>query len=157
MIYFSPGTQGRVSMNYCKVVSIQEMDLRTPLLMSLFSSKVQAGFPSPADDYLDKKIDLNEHLIKHPAATFLIRVQGDSMVGIGIYENDELIVDRSVKPVAGKVVVAAVDGHLTVKRLIKKNNKYYLHAENPKYADIEIEFENEVLIWGVVIKVLHNV
>lgn len=125
--------------------------------LPLFNSKVSAGFPSPAEDYIAAQLDLNEYLIKHPAATFLVRATGNSMINAGIYENDILIVDRSLKPVHGKIVIVAIDGQLTVKRLYKKNDRYMLLAENPAYAPIEITDSQETYIWGVVTQVLHAV
>lgn len=104
---------------------------------------------------MTEKLDLNEYLIKHPASTFLVRAIGDSMIGAGIHENDILIVDRSLLAVHGKIVIAAIDGQLTVKRLHKKNNKCFLMPENPKYPPIEIKESLETYIWGVVTQVLH--
>lgn len=124
--------------------------------LPLYGSKVPAGFPSPADDHIESHLDLNEHLIKHPAATFFARASGNSMVNAGIYENDILIVDRSLTPSHGKIVVAAIDGQLTVKRLHKKNGKLLLMPENPDYEPIEIQDGNEVYLWGVVTSVIHS-
>jgi DNA polymerase V len=120
-----------------------------------YGSKVQAGFPSPADDYIEGHLDLNEHLIKHPAATFFVRVTGNSMIDAGIQENDILIIDRSIKPSHGKVVVVAVDGQLTVKRLHIKDDKLTLMPENPSFEPIEINENNDICIWGVVTNVIH--
>lgn len=89
----------------------------SPLSLPLFASRVPAGFPSPADDYIDQRLDLNEHLINHPAATFFVRVSGDSMTGASLHDGDLLIVDRALEPVDGRIVIAAVNGELTVKRL----------------------------------------
>jgi DNA polymerase V len=125
--------------------------------LPLYGSKVPAGHPSPADDYIEKQLDLNEHLIKHPSATFFVRVSGNSMIGAGIHENDILVVDRSITPVSGKIVVAALDGQLTVKRLIKTNEKLFLIPENEAFDPIEIKEGNEVYIWGVVTNVIHSV
>lgn len=122
----------------------------------LYANKVPAGFPSPADDYLEAKIDLNHFLIKHPASTFLVRASGDSMKNAGIHTNDVLIVDRSIEPAHGKIVIAAVDGELTVKRLHCKNNKVMLIAENENYKPIDITNEQDLVIWGVVTYVLHE-
>lgn len=126
--------------------------------LPLYSSKVAAGFPSPAEDYIADSLDLNEYLVKHPAATFLVRASGNSMINAGIYENDILIVDRSLPPAHGKIVIAAIDGQLTVKRLHKKpNGQFVLMPENPDYPPIEISEENETYIWGVVTNVIHSV
>ncbi len=124
----------------------------------LVAQQVAAGFPSPADDYLkaETPLDLNEHLIKHPAATFFVRVRGDSMTGCGIFPDDILIVDRSLEPVHRKVVIAVVNGELTVKRLHQAGGKIMLMPENSGYQPIVIENEMELEIWGVVTCVIHG-
>lgn len=125
----------------------------------IFSSKVPAGFPSPADDYIEQKLDLNEHLVTHPAATFFVRVEGHSMKDAGINSGDILVVDRSVKPIHGKVVVAILHGEFTVKRLSMTEDTpptITLIAENDDYPDIPITEEMEFSIWGVVTSVIHN-
>jgi DNA polymerase V len=119
------------------------------LLLPLFTGKVAAGFPSPADDYVEKNLDLNELLVQKPAATFFVRAQGESMLGAGIHPNDILVVDRSIEPIAGKIVICALNGELTVKRLQREHQQWKLQAENPDYADI--------VIWGVVTNVIHAV
>lgn len=123
----------------------------------LYGHKVVAGFPSPADDFIEARLNLNELLIKHPASTFFLRVSGDSMIGAGIHDGDILIVDKSLNPSVGKIVIAAIDGQLTVKRLAHKDNAFYLLAENPAYPPILIKELNETVIWGVVTTVLHTV
>ena len=100
-----------------KVNSIMNFINNNSLSLPLYSSKVPAGFPSPADDHMEEKLDLNTHLVKHPTATFFVKASGDSMVGAGIHSGDILIVDRSLNPKSGKIVIAAIDGQLTVKRL----------------------------------------
>ncbi len=125
------------------------------LQMPLFLSGVSAGFPSPADDYLDRKLDLNEHLIKNPAATFFVRVAGDSMTGGGINDNDILVVDRSLEPSVNDIVIAVVNGELTVKRLIKSRGSWSLIAENPDYPPLEISDETPLEIWGVATYAIH--
>ncbi|HEX4044480.1 MAG TPA: translesion error-prone DNA polymerase V autoproteolytic subunit [Gammaproteobacteria bacterium] len=126
--------------------------------LPLYSSKVPAGFPSPADEHVEDLLDLNKHFIKHPAATFLVRVSGHSMINAGIQENDILIVDRSIPPIHGKIVVAAIDGQLTVKRLHKnKHHQLLLMPDNPDYPPITITDSNETYIWGVVTTVIHSV
>lgn len=134
------------------IVSYDEGEERK---LPMYGNKLSAGFPSPADDFLDKKIDLNEHLIKHPAATFFIRVEGDSMIHAGIFSGDTLIVDRSLHATNGKVVVAVLNGEFLVKRLKKIKNKVFLEAENPKYDPIEIIESVPFEIWGVVTTVIH--
>ncbi len=121
----------------------------------LAESFVPAGFPSPADDYIEKALDLNEYLIANQAATFFVRVSGDSMTGAGIHDGDILIVDRSIDPVRGQVAVAVIDGEMTVKRLRWRGGKLTLEPENDKYPPIEINSESECLIWGVVTYVIH--
>ncbi len=125
------------------------------LPIPLFISKVAAGFPSPADDYIEKNLDLNELLIQKPAATFFVKVQGESMLDAGIHPNDILIVDRSIEAVSGKIVICALNGELTVKRLERLHNQWHLKAENPLYADIVIYEEIDMIIWGVVTHVIH--
>jgi len=118
------------------------------VLTPLFSARVPAGFPSPADDHLDQALDLNEHLIAHPAATFFCRVGGDSMQGIGIFDGDLLIVDRAIEPAHGDVVLAALDGELTCKVLDMHQKR--LLSSNKKYAPIAIGEDNVLIIEGVV-------
>lgn len=125
------------------------------VLLPLLAGKVAAGFPSPADDYVEKTLDLNELLVKKPAATFFARAQGESMLGAGIHPNDILIVDRSIEPVPGKIVICALNGELTVKRLARENEQWKLKAENKNYPDIVIHEELEMVIWGVVTNVIH--
>jgi len=129
-----------------------EASLRRPL----FLSGVSAGFPSPADDYLDRKLDLNEYLVKNPAATFFVRVAGDSMTGAGINDNDILVVDRSLEPCSGNIVIAVVNGDLTVKRLIRNKTSCRLAAENPDYPDLEITEDTPLEIWGVAAYAIHS-
>ncbi|MEK9778938.1 MAG: translesion error-prone DNA polymerase V autoproteolytic subunit [Gammaproteobacteria bacterium] len=121
-----------------------------------FSSRVQAGFPSPADDHLEDSLDLNKYLIHHEESTFFVRAQGDSMLGAGIYPGDILVVDKSLDAKNGKIVIAVVDGEFTVKRLQRYQNKITLKSENPNYRDIDIKKENELTIWGVVTSVIHK-
>ena len=125
--------------------------------LPLYSCKISAGFPSPADDHLERNLDLNSHLVKHPAATFFVRVTGDSMIGAGINDNDILIVDRSLKPSHGKIVIAVVDGQMTVKRLYKESGKLILMPENTLYKPIEIKEDMNIEIWGVVVTAIHSV
>lgn len=124
--------------------------------LPLYASKVSAGFPSPADDYIENKLDLNQHLIKHPNSTFFVRAMGSSMIGAGIFDGDILVVDRSLDPNEGKIVIAAIDGDLTVKRYRKKDGKPFLFPENDKYQPIAINEEEGVYIWGVVTSVIHE-
>jgi DNA polymerase V len=135
---------------------IYRFEKKGQVLRPLFSSGVSAGFPSPADDYIDRELDLNEYLIANPVATFFVRVAGDSMIGAGINHDDILIVDRSIEPVSGKIVIAIVDGELTVKRLVKTGDSCLLVAENPLYPHTEIKKEMELEVWGVVTCAIHR-
>lgn len=117
----------------------------------VLASAVHAGFPSPAEDYIEGSLDLNEHLIRHPAATFIVRVEGESMTGAGIFPGDLLVVDRSVEPRDGHVVIAALQGELTVKRLKGREGAWRLVAEHPDFNDIQLTKEGvDASIWGVV-------
>lgn len=124
--------------------------------LPLAESSVPAGFPSPADDFIANRLDLNEHLILHPAATFFVRVAGDSMIGAGITDGDILIVDRSLEPADGKVVIAVISGELVVKRLRRTEKGWLLLAENDDYPPIEVGEEGEFEVWGVVTNVIHH-
>ena len=128
-----------------------------PFTIPLFGCKISAGFASPADDHLEKNIDLNDLLIKKPAATFMLRVEGNSMIGAGIHDGDLLIVDRSIDASDGSIVIAVVDGGLTVKRLSKTASRVRLIPENPNYSPIEILEGDELTIWGCVRHVIHSV
>ena len=116
----------------------------------LYGHKVVAGFPSPADDYIEARLNLNDRLIQHPETTFILRVEGDSMKNAGILDGDLLLVDKSIKPVSGKIVIAAIDGELTVKRLSITPSANWLLPENDDYPAIEIKEETDITIWGVV-------
>jgi DNA polymerase V len=131
-------------------------DHPTVLPLPLYGSRIAAGFPSPADDHLEDTLDLNEHLIKHPAATFFVKVQGESMIGAGIHHGDMLVVDRSEDAKSGAIVIAVVNGELTVKRLKIESDRIWLMPENPNYAPLEIREGMELVIWGVVIHVIHS-
>ena len=123
----------------------------------LFLARVSAGFPSPADDYVESALDLNAYLVRNPAATFMVKVGGDSMAGAGIADGDILVVDRSEEAVHGKIVVAVLDGELTVKRLHIRGNARLLVPENPKYKPLRIEPGQELQLWGVVVGVVKRV
>ncbi|MFM2172135.1 MAG: translesion error-prone polymerase autoproteolytic subunit [Cyanobacteriota bacterium] len=129
---------------------------RTPLRLPLASSTVAAGFPSPADDYIDVGIDLNEALIRHPSSTFFLRVSGDSMVEAGIQDGDLLVVDRSLDARPGQVVVAVLDGAFTLKRLARHQGRLRLEAANSAYPPLELHQCGDVQIWGVAIHVIHS-
>lgn len=125
------------------------------LQIPLYSSHVEAGFASPADDFVEEYLDLNDLLVKREEATFFVRVTGRSMVDAGIHPNDILIVDRSLEAKHGKIVIAVIDGEVTVKRLYNQAGKVILKAQNPQYKDIPIN--GALHIWGVVTSVIHQV
>lgn len=123
----------------------------------LFSSRISAGFASPADDDIETRLDLNLHLVKNPSNTFFLRVEGDSMIGAGIHEGDLLVVDSSIEPSDGKIVIASVNGEVTVKRLtIGVNKTVTLCPENKNYPYMVVEPETDFKIWGVVTSVVHQ-
>lgn len=124
-------------------------DNPTPLELPLFTSTVPAGFPSPADDHIEGKLDLNEHLVRRPAATFFVRASGESMRGAGIFDGDLLIIDRGVSPQPDDIVIAILQGELTVKRLKKVDGQWLLAAENSAYPSLPL-IEGDCEIWGVV-------
>ena len=139
-----------------KVVNIWRFEGRTHLEVPLFTAGVSAGFPSPADDFVDRSLDLNEYLIKHPAATFFVRVDGNSMIGSGIHPGDILIVDKALEPHDGSIVIAVVNGEFTVKRFKRERGRCWLVPENPASAPIEIAGDMQLEIWGVVTYVIHK-
>lgn len=118
--------------------------------LPLAEARISAGFPSPADDYSEARLDLNKQLISNASATFYARVRGDSMTQAGIFDGDLLIIDKSKIPVNGSIVVCLIDGEFTVKRLRKIENEFCLMPENDNYQPIKIKPENDVTIWGVV-------
>lgn len=124
--------------------------------LPLFLQPVSAGFPSPAEDYLENHLDLNRYLIDQPAATFFVRVTGDSMQDAGIFSGDLLIVDRSKNPVNQSIVLAIVNGEFTVKRLLINGDHISLKPENPRYSILQVTPEMELEIWGVVKHVIHS-
>ena len=128
---------------------------RAPVSCPLLLARVAAGFPSPADDYMDRPLDIAEHLVRHPEATFFLRAQGQSMTGAGIHDGDLLVVDRAVEPVHNKVAIVAVDGELTVKRLYLRAGRVVLLPENPDYEPLDVTGRDDVHVWGVVTYVVH--
>ena len=138
------------------VTEIYQLKKGEPCLIPLFADPVEAGFPSPADDYLDEMLDLNEHLIKNPTATFMVRAKGDSMINAGIRSGDLLVVDKSLEAANEDIVIAMIDGHFTVKRLRRSGGTLRLVPENPAHSPIVINSESNVEIWGVVTNVIHS-
>jgi len=118
--------------------------------LPLYEFPVSAGFPSPADDYIDKHIDLNEYIIKHPSATFFVRVKGNSMENSGITDGDLVVVDRALVPSDNTIVVALLDGEFTLKRVKVRERELYLVPENPNFESIKITEDMDFQVWGVV-------
>jgi len=139
------------------VEKIYGFQKRKELKLNLFNTNVAAGFPSPADDYIDKKLDLNEYLVKNPSATFFVKVTGDSMIDAGIHSGNILIVDRSITATNSKIIIAILNGELTVKRLRKIKGKLFLYSENKDFAPIEIDEHADFEVWGVVMHVINSV
>ncbi len=131
---------------------VKTTDLKRPLL----GSEISAGFPSPAQDYIEGTLDLNEFLIAHPSATFFVKVGGYSMINAGIFPDDILIVDRALEPVDNQVIIAILDGDLTVKRLSIENGKWFLLPENEEFDPIEVTEAVDFQVWGVVTYAIHK-
>lgn len=132
------------------------LERRTKLPLPMYSGCVEAGFPSPADDHMERMLDLNEEIVRNPAATFFVRVQGHSMKDAGIHPGDILVVDRSLTPTDRQIVVAMIDGEFTVKRFRKNRGKVFLEAENPDFKSIEIREDQDMTLWGVVSYIIHK-
>ena len=135
-------------------MNIKAADASSKQALPFFTSPVAAGFPSTATDEIESKIDLNQHIIKHPAATFFVRVQGESMKDAGINTEDLLVVDRSLEAKPGDIILAVIDGEFTVKKIYKQDDKFFLKAENESYELIELTEEMDFKIWGVVTNVI---
>lgn len=134
-----------------KVFDFYAPDYSTELELPYVDVGISAGFPSPADDFLELTIDLNKHLIKHKDSTFFAKVKGHSMKNAGIFDGDLLIIDKSLAPQDGKIAICQIDGEFTVKRIKKENDVVWLIAENEDYKPIKVTEENELMIWGIVI------
>ena len=117
---------------------------------------IAAGFPSPADDFSELKISLDQTLVKHKEATFYARVNGNSMIDAGISDGDLLVIDRSLEPANNKIAVCYLDGAFTVKRIVKKKDALYLMPENNHFEPIKITEDNELIIWGIVTYVIKS-
>ena len=151
----------KLLIDFSRLQNSKQIDVLAPLTigkrlrMPLYSSNVPAGFASPADDFVEEYLDLNDLLVKREEATFFVRVSGRSMIDAGIQPDDILIVDRSLEAKHGKIVIAVLNGEVTVKRLYNRGGKVILKAENSEYKDIEVD--GELHIWGVVTSVIHQV
>lgn len=129
---------------------------KMPSFLPLYAGRIPAGFPSPAEDFLEKQLDLNDYIGGNRASTFLVRVQGNSMENAGIFDGDLLVVDRSVEPENGRIVLGVLNGEFTVKRINREGNKLFLSPENPQYKPIEITEEMDFQTWGVVTFSVHQ-
>ncbi|PKV75796.1 LexA family protein [Pontibacter ramchanderi] len=138
-------------------LEIVPLDLPDLLELPISQSYVAAGFPSPAEDYLEDKINLQQVLIRNPTATYLVRVRGESMRDARLHDGDILVVDRSLKPSHGHIIIGVVDGEFTVKRLLQKGPRLYLQPANELYPPVEITEEMDFKPWGVVVWSLHKV
>ena len=146
-----------ISLNTSKILEIFPIDLSSKLELPVVENGISAGFPSPADDFLDASIDLNKALIKNKDATFYGRVKGDSMIGAGLNNGDLLIIDKSLEPKNGKIAVCFIDGDFTVKRIKIEKNVVWLIAENKNYKPIKVTKDNDFIIWGIVTNVIKSV
>ena len=133
-----------------------QFEKRASMRIPMVTAIVDAGFPSPADDHLERSIDLNEELIRNKAATYCVRVQGESMREAGIHAGDVLVVDRSITPTDRQIVVAMIDGDFTVKRFRKFGAKLLLEAANADFPSIQIGENQELVIWGAVTYIIHK-
>lgn len=140
----------------CHVTLFKPAEPLLQLSLPLFTSKVPAGFPSPANDYVEKNLDLNELMIQNPAATFFARAQGYSMINAGILPGDILVINRALEPLPDSIVVCVLNDEFTVKRLVHDNGQWQLQAENPDYPPIALTEDSEMQVWGVVTHAIHS-
>jgi DNA polymerase V len=138
-------------------LSFYKAEINSKLELPYVTEGISAGFPSPADDFLDINIDLNRHLIKNPSTTFYGKVRGNSMIDAGIHDGDLLIIDKSLEPEDNKIAVCFIDGEFTVKRIKIEKDIVWLVAENKDYKPIKVTEDNEFIIWGIVINVIKYV
>ena len=141
----------RVGEQLARVIPISQLRQRIPLF-----GGVTAGFPSPAEDYAEDRLDIAAYIVRNPSTTFFVRVEGHSMTGDGIFPNDILVVDRSLRATSGSVIVAYLHGEFTVKRLIKDIGCWSLVPSHPDYTPIVVTEDDDFLIWGVVSFVIHK-
>ena len=138
-----------------RIATVSKLTVGEGTTVPLYLCRVSAGFPSPTGDYVESNIDLNDWLIRNKLATYIVRVEGDSMIG-EIHPDDRLIVDRSLEPRHKDVVIACIDGEILVKRLVIEEGRHFLMAENPQYPKIELNGDRELIIWGVVTHSIHR-
>lgn len=139
------------SLHTTTILDFYAPNYSTELELPYVDVGISAGFPSPADDFIELTIDLNRELIKHKDSTFFAKVKGNSMKNAGIFDGDLLIIDKSLEPQDGKIAICQIDGDFTVKRIKKENDVVWLIAENEDYKPIKVTVENELMIWGIVI------
>ena len=139
-----------------EILKIHKIVSQKVVKLPMFFTPVKAGFPSPAEDFIENKLDLNDFLISHPSETYLVKASGDSMKGAGINNGDILIVDRSPNPQDGLIAIAALNGEFTVKRIKKIKGELFLVPENSDFKPIKIEQDNELIIWGIVTYIIHK-
>lgn len=154
-----------IKLNQMKIIKLHKSqsleilvpDTSTEIELPLIGASLEAGFPSPADDYVEETLDLNKYLIKNPASTFFARVTGNSMIGSNIQEGDILIIDKSLTPREDSILVCALDGEFTVKRVKQiDENTVYLMPDNPDFKPIKVSRDNDLVIWGVVTYSIHR-
>jgi len=146
-----------INLHKTHTLEIFSAETSTELDLPFVENGISAGFPSPADDFLDVSIDLNKALIQNPSATFYGRVKGDSMIDAGLSDGDLLIIDKSLEPANGKIAVCFIDGEFTVKRIKIESKVIWLMAENKKYSPIKVTPDNDFIIWGIVTTVIKTV
>ena len=139
-----------------KELEIYKLKAGGKIKLPLFTVPVSAGFPSPAEEYIETLLSLDEHLIQHPQATYLVKVNGDSMKEAGIHTGDVLIVDKSLTPANNKIVVAVIDGEFTVKRFRKEKGEISLVPANDAYPPIKVNGDRDIKVWGVVTYIIHK-
>ena len=155
----------KLQVNYMKLknlhttntLEIYSANTETSINLPIVEDGISAGFPSPADDFLDLSIDLNKEFVKNPSATFYGRVKGDSMIGAGLNNGDLLIIDKSLEPINDKIAVCFIDGEFTVKRIQIEKEMIWLVAENENYKPIKVTKDNDFVIWGIVTTVIKSV
>ncbi len=146
-----------INLHKTKTIEFYSAETTSKLDLPFVENGISAGFPSPADDFLDLSIDLNKELIHNPSATFYGRVKGDSMVDAGLSDGDLLIIDKSLEPTDSKIAVCFIDGEFTVKRIKIERDIIWLIAENKNYKPIKVTSENDFIIWGIVTTVIKSV
>ena len=139
-----------------RALELLDFDYLNQIELPLYASYVSAGFPSPADDYLEDKIDLGKYLVQNPTSTYMMRVKGNSMQDANIHDGDILVIDKALAPADGLPVVCFLDGEFTVKTFRKMQGKAYLYPANPNYKPIEVTEDMDMRVWGVVVWVLHK-